>query len=343
MTKNIETTPIAVRIWVNEHTQANLNLTVGGINVYHILLEKGEKDQGKYVTYTFDLQKDARELNLSGTYEHYDSKHQSVSGSQNFKIIDIAPIMQTLRDTSRPFGQRLLDFKKAMLTFDQNYPKSEAMYSPSTFLKFGKGVSNSMIKAAEQRLGFNLPTEYVNLLRKMNYFACGDSGSDPAEKITNAYNWGDLEGCNIDANTIAFFKSSVVLYTDVGDGVGGLLYQLGTSECGKQGAYYWLYQGQYDPILLKNSDGSCKNYTEAMIWLLANQLFSDSEYFYHAFHNAGENTHVLLVDHSTPSTLILDLTFPSLRPLPNDNFTHEEALDWLGFQFDLEIAWDKFE
>ncbi len=346
MTKNIETTPIAIRVWSNEHTQANLNLTVDGVNLCHILLEKGEKDQGKYITYTFDLPKDARALNLSGTYENYDSKQQ-ISGNQNFKILDIAPIMQTLRDTSRPFGQRLIDFKKAVLAFfDQHYPESEAWYSPSDSLRFGKGVPDNMIKAAEQRLGFNLPAEHVNVLRKMNFFAYADSGCDRVEEITTAYNWGNLKEYeyNLDANTIAFFKSSVVLYTDVGDGIGGLLYQpKGTSECGKQGAYYWLFQGTLDELLLKNSDGSCKNYTEAMIWLLANRLFSDSEYFYHAFHNAGEDTHILLVDHSTPNTLTLDLTYPSLRSLPNDNLTYEEALDWLGFQFNLYIAWDKFE
>ena len=118
-------------------------------------------------------------------------KEESVSGNQKFKILNIAPIMQTLRDTSRPFGQRLLDFKKAMLAFDKHYPESEAMYSPSTFLEFGEGVPDSMIKATEQRLGFSLPTEHVDLLRKMNYFSTGDSGSDSAERITTAYNhWG---------------------------------------------------------------------------------------------------------------------------------------------------------
>ena len=71
MIKNIKTTPIAIRVWSNEHTQANLNLTVDGVNLCHILLDKGEKDQGKYITYTFDLPKDARALNLSGTYEDY--------------------------------------------------------------------------------------------------------------------------------------------------------------------------------------------------------------------------------------------------------------------------------
>ena len=155
---------------------------------------------------------------------------------------------------------------------------------------------------------------------------------------------GNLEEYDIDANTVATLKSLVVLYADVGDGVGGLLYEpKGGSKSAKQGTYYWLSQDLSDLLLLENSDGSCKNYTEAMIWLFADQLFSNSEYFYHALHNAGEDTHILLVDHSIPNNLTLDLTFPSGRPLTNGNFTYEEALDWLGFQFDLYIAWDKFE
>ncbi len=354
MIKNIETTPIAINVVSNKYTQANLTLTVNGIDVCHILLEKEKKDPVKDTIYAFDLSEDAKELILSGTYDYYYShfdKWKSVSGNQKFKILDMAPIMQTLRETSRPFGQRLLDFKKAVLAFEKHYPKSKAMYLPSTYFELGKGAPDSMIKAAEQRLGFNLPTEHIDLLRKVNYFDFGDSGSEPVERINTAYNqmidpllgWGTSEETleEFPADLITFLKSSVILYTEVGDGLGAVIYHPAHND---QGAYYWFHQDG-DMYLFKNRDGSCKNYTEMMIYLFANHYFSHNDFFYHGFHRAGDNTNIVLVDRSTPKALTLNLNFPSERPLPNGNWSNydEEAHDWLGFQFDLYIAWDKFE
>ncbi len=351
MTKNIETIPIAIRVESDKYTQANLNLIVNGIDVCHIFLEKEKENQRNYITYNFDLPKDARELILSGTYDYYHfDKQKSVSGHQKFKIIDIAPIMQTLRDASHPFGQRLLDFKKAVLAFEKHYPESKSRYSiiPSTNLEFGEGVPDSMIKAAEQRLGFSLPAEHVDLLRKVNYFNLVESGSEPVERIDNAYNqminiWKTPQETleEFPVNLITFLKSSVILYTEVGDGLGAIIY---LPECNNQGVYCWFHQDG-DIHLIKNPDGSYKNYTEVMIWCLANNYFYSQKFFYHAFHYAGEDTHVLLIDSSALRALTLDLTFPSNRPLPNGHWGNydEEAHDWLGFQFDLYIAWEKFE
>ena len=345
---NTETTSIIIQIWDEEEYDADLNIVVDGLELCQIRLEK-DKDKELHDTCSFDLPKNASELTLQGIFSrayetnifgHSWSRRKRVPGKQQFKIVDIAPMTQHLRDTSRPFGKRIRDFQEATVDFEQQYPVANDDEGIDFPLRLGEPIATDVVEVAEQRLGFNLPAEHVSLLLEAGQFYIRDSYLESAERLQNTYDYMiSPQGLSypkesidkLPSNVVTLLKSSVVLYTEVGDGLGFLLYQpKGTADCNNKEAYYWIHEDEIaSPLLLKNSDGSCKTYNEAMIWLFAQQFFApNSDYFYYAFHT-DENTNVVLVDSSAPSGSKLRLWFPPYR----------EA----KFKFALPFVWEEFE
>ena len=341
---DIETTPVIIQVWDDEEYDADLNIVVDSLEVCQIRLEK-DQDKGLHDVCSFDLPKDASELTLQGTFSrvyetnifgHNWGRRKRVHGRQQFKIVDTAPMTHHLRDTSRPFGKRIRDFQKATVDFAQQF---SIIDEELLFLELGKAVPASMIKAAEKHLGFNLPAEHVNLLLETGQFYIDYidySYLELAGKLDNAYNHIiSPQGLGypkdaidiLPSNVITLLKSSVILYIEVGDGLGFLLYQLkGPADCNSKEAYYWIHDHyMVDPLLLKNRDGSCKTYTEAMIWLLAQQfLYINYENYY-----SYPDTSIVLVDSSAPRGSKLRLWFP----------WYKEA----KFMFNLPFVWEEFE
>ncbi len=340
---NIETIPVIIQVQDHEEDDADLNIVVDGLELCQIRLEKG-KDKGLHDACSFDLPKDASELTLQGTfskpYEKNRSRRQHEHVRQQFKIVDIAPMTHHLRDTSRPFGRRIRDFHEAIVDFEQQYPivDDEGIDFP---LRLGEPTFADVVEVVEQRLGFNLPAGHVSLLLETGQFYIGDSYIESAKRLNNAHDymidpwgWGEPRESmeRPPSDVIAWLKSSVILYTEVSDGLAGLLYQpKGPANCNSKEAYYWIHDDDMvNPLLLKNRDGSCKNYTDAMIWLLAQQFFaSNYEYFYYAYYTDGSPNHVVLVDSSAPNSLRLSLVPPRCE---------EDA-----FQFGLYLDWEEFE
>ncbi len=345
---SIETTPVIIQVSDDEEYDANLSLAIDGIDVCQIRLEKG-KDKGLHNACSFDLPKDASELSFHGTFSRvYEtnifgyswSRRKRVQGNRKFKIVDIAPMTQHLRDSSRPFGKRIRDFQKVTVDFAQQFRIHD---EDLLFLKLGEAIPASTIKATEQRLGFDLPAEHINLLFETGqfYIDYADRFYQPRsyvstpERLTNtdggSGDWDHVKEVikELPSDVITVLESSAILYTEIGDGMSGLFYQPeGPPSCNKKEAYYWIHDHDLvSPLLLKNRDGSCKTYAEAMIWLLAQQFLyinAENNYFYD-----DEDINIVLVDRSAPSGSKLMLWFPWYK---KD-----------GFQFTLPFVWEEFE
>ena len=193
-------------------------------------------------------------------------------------------------------------------------------------------------------MGFDLPAEHMNLLLETGqfYIDYADHFYQPRsyvnipEGLNNADgssgNWDHVKEVikELPSDVVTVLESSAILYTEIGDGLSGLFYQPeGPPSCNKKEVYYWIHDHDLvSPLLLKNRDGSCKTYTEAIIWLLAQQfLYINAEengYLYY-----DEDTNIVLVDSSSPSGSKLRLWFP----------WYKEA----KFKFNLPFVWEEFE
>ena len=78
---------------------------------------------------------------------------------------------------------------------------------------------------------------------------------------------------------IELLRSSTILYTQSGDGYSALLYRPKSIEGSRlNDEYYWITQDSIvTPRLLRNKDGTNKDYSQAMVWLIANEAIQPYE------------------------------------------------------------------
>lgn len=266
---------IVVRAYDRSDYKGSLALSVDGGALCRFQLEG--KDQ--YRECTLELPPGAQTIQLQGDFawKHYQRGKQKAKGTQRWQIVDLGPLVNALRDPGKPFGRRLHDFRAAKDEFER---KHKAMVEASGFLVFelGKPVPAAAVKAAEKRLGFSLPAEYASLLQEAGKMILGDSSTTEPEEMRNAYDFmievwetprEDL-AASVSSKTAALLKGSAPLFTEVGDGLGALLYHPKAEACGGQPAYYWIHQDSVDePELLKNRDGKCQSFTESMVWIMS--------------------------------------------------------------------------
>jgi hypothetical protein len=245
---------------------------------------------------------------LSGEFAFNDAHRRGrARGTQRWQVVDMSAVVGPLRETARPFGQRVREFMRAKAALEKTYPK----FAEATQIQPGTPDPADAIKAAETRLGFPLPPEHVDLLRDVGAFEVDDSGIMDAGRLDRAYqqmldDWGTPKSAmaELNAKTAALLRATTMLYTEAGDGLAALLYEPALpgrpSACGQQPAFYWIHQ-EYgnEPTLLTRSDGkTCRSYAEAMIWLLAQQVLYSWD---------DQDEGILLVDRGAPGPLHFEL------------------------------------
>jgi hypothetical protein len=306
----------AVRMEHYEDHTATLTLAVDGRDTCRIALTAQKTYQVRDVC-SFELPPTARDIQISGEYAFTRSrKREHVRGSRRFQIVDLAPVVSPLRDASRPFGQRVRAFVSATKTLTQSYPA----FKHALEVEPGTSETAEAVAAAQSRLGFALPPEHVSLLREIDGLRINDSFMMRARYVNRAYQqmidvWGSSAASlneALDPSTLALLKASTILYTEVGDGYGALLYEPAVpgrpSACGQQPAFHWLHQDDInEPKVLRRAAGkTCRAYEDTMLWLFMTQALSRLE---------DEDQSLALIDRSTPSTLRLQLFF---RPDPTE-------------------------
>lgn len=315
----------------HERYTANLTLSIDSQPACTIALQE---QPTKWVTRecAIDLPASAREFVLSGEFAFTDKVRRSrARGTQRWRIVDLAPVVGPLRDASRPFGQRVRDFVRAKSALEKTHPTlaDDVSVEPAAAAE-----SADAIKAAESRLGFPLPPEHVSLLRDVGAMEIDDSSFMAASTLNRAdrqmlTEWGTPAEAmkELSSEMMTVLRASTMLYTEVGDGLGALLYEPALpsrpSGCGRQPAYYWIHQEGTGPSpeRLMRADGkTCASYTEAVIWLLAQQVF--------ALWEDEEDPHLVLVDRSAPTALRFLLSHRYERNI---------------FSFDLDPRWDAYE
>jgi hypothetical protein len=87
-------------------------------------------------------------------------------------------------------------------------------------------------------------------------------------------------------------RASTLLFTEVGDGLGGLLYRPPpTKACGERGIFYWTSQEGGEHNL--SAKGACPDFAGAFRWLLEGFVVSDLA------DRLDEEKGIVLIDSST--------------------------------------------
>lgn len=311
---------IAVEVSHGEERSGTVTLEVAGSPPCVIVLKGDGKSRDAC---TLPLPAAAAEIRVSGEvkWKHWKKGRQVSRGTQTWKVLDLGPMAAPLRDTSRPFGARMSDLLAALPVFEKN---SGGLVETSYLLDAGEKGTAAAVAAAAKRLGYALPPEYESLVVDFGVPQLGDSYFVRPEKLVNAFEqmvtqWetprAHLEK-GLSAKSKSLYRSGTLLFTEVGDGLGGLLYRPApVSECVGKAGFYGVHQDGIDsPELLRAADGSCRTFLQAMLWVLAEQLFQ-------SFDDTGDAA--VVVDRSAPAPFRLTLhhdggtTGPGFRLMPD--------------------------
>jgi hypothetical protein len=190
-------------------------------------------------------------------------------GQQTFDLVDFEPATSKLARNGSPFGQRVNDFIKSARSFSSQHELQ------GFDLQGGKVSSKEDIEKAQNRLGYPLPPELASLLTTVGEIHEGDNAMTSIDTITDSYtmmlrDWGTDEPDLIESyspKSLEVLKASTLLYTEVGDGLGGLLYRPPpTKACADKGLYVWTSQEEGTSSLSKN--GACPDFERVFRWLL---------------------------------------------------------------------------
>lgn len=270
-----------------------------------------------------------RSVRLSGQvrWKHWRKGKQTSKGSQHWKVLDVAPMAAPLRDQSLPFAERMRALLGARGAFER---ESGGLVEESPHrIEAGELSPAASVAEAEKRLGYPLPPEYVSLVTGLGAPVVDDSHVERPESLTDAFErmvtgWGTprqaLEKELAPAEK-ALYRSGTILFVEVGDGYGGLLYRPApVAECGGRAAYSWFHQDDIRSVkVLRRADGSCLDFPAAVLRVLGRQLFSRYD------DTGGEG---VVVDRSSPAPFRLQLVHDGGRPGPG---------------FSLGPDWSKYE
>ncbi|MEO7326719.1 MAG: SMI1/KNR4 family protein [Dokdonella sp.] len=250
----------------------DLSILVGGHEQCTIKLKGADGTAAKNAPCRLSLSKADDSIVVAGNYSFENGtkgRYAIRKGRQTIDVVDFEPASRALTRPGAPFGPRVSEFMKSARLFASKY-KLE-----SFDMEGGKPASSAEIDRAQKRLGYALPPELVSLLTTIGEIRQGDNAMTSVAKITDSYatmrqDWGTDEADLTDSYSptmLAFLKASTLLYTEVGDGLGGLLFRPPpTKACGDEGIYIWTTQEEGTRNL--SMDGACPNFERVFRWLV---------------------------------------------------------------------------
>ncbi len=272
----------------------DMSIVVDGHEQCRIIREAGDERQEKGTPCRFSATVSTHPIVVMGKYGDQDSEggpRTTRKVKTTFDLIDFEPATRQLTTPGKPFGPRVAAFIKEAKHFASQHNLQ------SFDLQGSKPASHADIEKAQKRLGYALPSELVSLLTTIGAIREGDNAMTSVESITDSYttmqkDWGTEEADLIDSYSpgmLELLKASTLMYTEVGDGLGGLLYRPPpTKACGDKGLYVWTTQEEGTESLSKN--GACPDFERVFRWLL------DRFVIERLAEEVQEDTHLVLID-----------------------------------------------
>ncbi len=192
------------------------------------------------------------------------------------EFLDFGPVTRPLSE-SGDFGSRFERYMHALQRFRQQHGESDEL------IQREKPASATQLDAAEERLGYALPEEFRALLIRLGGTYIGRSRFFSGHRFSevgsleNSHdfiirNWSmpaEVMRTQLEPDVAALLKRTTVLFTEEGDGVGGVLYAPQEEACGGRPGYWWTHTDYInDLLLLRNARGDCASFAESVHWLL---------------------------------------------------------------------------
>ena len=250
----------------------DISIVVDGHEQCRITREADDEGLAKGTPCQFSAANSTNSIVVMGKYGTQDSEggpRTTRKLKTTFDLVDLEPVTRHLTTPGTPFGPRVAAFIKEAKHFASQHNLQ------SFNLEGSKPASHAEIEKAQKRLGYALPPELVSVLTTIGEIREGDNAMTSVESITDSYttmqkDWETEEVDLIDSYSpgmLELLKTSTLLYTEVGDGFGGLLYRPPpTKACGDKGLYVWTTQEEGTESLSKN--GACPDFARVFRWLL---------------------------------------------------------------------------
>lgn len=320
------TPPVVVEVYHRADVSGRVTMEVAGSPPCVIELRGDGKES---VACTVPLPEAVRSIRLSGEvrWKHWKSGKRVSKGTQSWKVLDVGPMAAPLRDASLPLAERLRALLAARPAFEKG--TGGLVEEMPGRIEAGEKSPSAAVAAAEKRLGYALPSGYASLVTGLGAPTIGDSCFERPEALDNAFEqmvkgWGtprDVLEKVLRPEAKTLYRSGTILFTEVGDGYGGLLYRPAPGPgCGGKAELSWFHQDDLHTLqVLRRADGSCMDFPAAVLRVLAIQLFTQYD------DTADEG---IVVDRSSPVPFRLKLFHDGGRPGPG---------------FSLSPDWSRYE
>lgn len=270
--------PVAVYAYLGERERMALTFRQGDETLCRVARGHEAKMYDAPVC-RFTVALDAGDLVLSGSVEgrHWDDGRAGRwDGERRFRLLDLAPVTAPLARRGGDFGEAFADYAARVDAFGRRH-HSEDWYGG--WIEPEAPEDPAALAAAEVRLGFALPEDFSALLRRVGGASVGDHGFTGATALRSGYeavivDWGtprELMERDRGTGRGEILQASTLLFTEVGDGLGGVFYRPPpVPACAGDAAYYWWHQESGDGMeLIRAGDGACADFREVVWWLLS--------------------------------------------------------------------------
>lgn len=256
--------------YLDPGAEVDLALQVNGESRCTIKVSGAAQDAYRTPVCRFELPAADASIGVRGTYAA--AKGKSTRVERSWRVLDFAGVGGLLTQPGKPYGERMAAFIPAASAFAVKHLGN----SYRGAIEAGQPASQADVEAAEKRLGYALPADFVSMQRRVGALTLGDHYLTPIGSIDDADTqmrklWGTPEEAMRESYSDARragLRASTLLFTEVGDGLGGLRYRPApTKTCGSRDLYEWVSQEGSDRVL-KNADGSCMDFAAAFRWVL---------------------------------------------------------------------------
>lgn len=251
----------------------------------------------------FELPADATAITVRGEFTRmvWDrhtrmSNHRSSQGERTVRLRDGSALTRPLRDAHLPLAERWRRAVEAERTLVESWGRYE-------IVTLAEPSSAAQVAAAEKTLGFALPAGYRELVTKVGVVTFGDHGVLAPELLLTAdrtilkqWSYGDSGiPAWLAPAALERLRRSVLLFLEVGDGVGAQLFLAPpNAACDKGFATMFFHEDSVDDAMadLAADRLVCTSFEDALF-----ALYERFVVFEHAASLAGE-TGELLIDRS---------------------------------------------
>ncbi len=223
---------------------------------------------------------------------------KSATGELTLPLVDAAPMMAPLRDRKLPLAERFARARAGEAAL-------AAAYGGIALIDTRDPAKPSDVEAAERRLGFALPASYRDLVTAVGALGLSDHSVPAPQELSTAdrtllvsWGYGDQGTPKvISARALERLQRSVLLFFEVGDGMGAQLFLAPpNAACGARFATLYLHEEWLAEAMesLAKDELACTPFDETLIENLERFLVLEHE------QSLMDERGKLLVDSSAP-------------------------------------------